>query len=224
MSPTLCLKNEGSAALLEETTVSTESLDTLKLASLPKGTLASILHNRGVRLDSMRETISVIEELGQFMNAEQFVDSLFHPRIGKATPFPVSRFSDGTFPVYYSALEEETCKREMQHYFREDIKHQRDPPKVQSRTYNLIHCHFQGKVADLLRMQEQHPELTSETREGYPHCQEIATEAIDRGIQGLLAPSARNRGGSCVPIFDRNALSAPEIGKVLKLHVGPVGA
>lgn len=129
------------------------------------------------------------------------------------------RFSNGTFPVYYSATEEETCKYEVKYHFRRELDNEAGPPKEHSRTYNLVHCRFRGAVANLFELKEQYPELTSETQEGYPFCQRIGDEAVETGVQALLTPSARNPRGKCLPVLDRITLSDATVGKMLVLHV-----
>jgi len=213
------LKSEVSVSLLEACSVSKEEIDTLRLASLPRREVASTLYERGVKFENIRESISVLEELGQFMTAEQFMNDSFRPRISNITPFRAGRFNNGTFPVYYSAIEEETCKCEVEYYFRQEIDNETDPPKEHSRTYNLVHCRFRGTVANLLEMEEQHPQLTSETQDGYPFCQRIGEEAMETGVQALLTPSARNLGGKCLPVLDRKTLSNATVGKLLMLHM-----
>jgi len=213
------LKSEVSVSLLEACGVNREEIDTLRLASLPRREVASTLYERGVKFENIRESISVLEELRQFMTAEQFVEASFRPRTGASTPFRVGRFSSGLFPVYYSALEEKTCRCEVEHYFRQEIDNEPGPTTEHSRTYNLVHCRFRGTVADLFEIEEQHPELTSETQEGYPFCQRIGDEAVETGVQALLTPSARNPRGRCLPVLDRITLSDATVGKMLVLHV-----
>ena len=81
------MKSEVSVSLLEACGVNREEIDTLRLASLPRREVASTLYERGVKFENIRESISVLEELGQSMTAEQYVDASFRPRIGSITPF-----------------------------------------------------------------------------------------------------------------------------------------
>ena len=47
------------------------------------------------------------------LTADTVLEDAFRPRPDKPTPYPVRRFGDGTMGVYYSALEERTCEREL---------------------------------------------------------------------------------------------------------------
>ena len=77
--------------------------------------------------------------------------------------------------------------------------------------YSLIECDYNGVTADLRGKENKFPELVSTTNTGYPFCQSVALEALEKGIEGLYTPSARNLEGTCVPVFQRNSLSGPRI-------------
>ena len=137
------------------------------------------------------------------------IDNTFQAREGEgeALPFREGRFGDGTIGVYYSAIEEDTCKKEVAFYLNEQIKDlNRDK---YPRTYHSIECHYEGATVDLRGKEKKYPNLVSNTKTGYPFCQDLARRAVERGIVGFLAPSARNPGGTCVPVFRRTALSDP---------------
>ena len=79
------------------------------------------------------------------------------------------------------------------------------------RYFQMIKCNYDGATIDLRGKEQQHPDLTSRTNAGYPFCQALGLEAVGRGVDGFLAPSARREGGTCVPVFKRAALSEPRV-------------
>ena len=149
------------------------------------------------------------------------MENSFRARLGEERPFRTSRFSNGTIPVYYSALDEATCQQELKFHIQKDLSEQSDHVARYSRSFSLIGCQFLGKAANLLGQEKRYPELTSPSEDGYPFCQAIGLEAVQKNVHGLLAPSARNRGGTCVPVFARSALSRP---RVLKRHALKFGS
>lgn len=140
-------------------------------------------------------------------STEEFVDSAFNPRINEPTPYNVSRFGDGTIGIYYSALDERTCKKELGFHLCAEIS-DTDP-----RSYSLIECSYEGTTRDLRGLEKKYPDLVSLTREGYPFCQEIGKQADAEGIDGYFTVSARHNEGTCVPVFERTALSELRISR-----------
>ena len=57
------------------------------------------------------------------------------------------------------------------------------------------------------------PKLTQNegVDDGYQFCQELGKEAVQECLDGLLAPSARNLGGTNLPVFLRKAISNPQL-------------
>ena len=116
-----------------------------------------------------------------------------------------TRFSDGTFGVFYSTLEVETASAEVEHW----LPGRFEAPHTSKRTlhYALYSCDFAGTAKDLRPSEKQFPNLTSDD---YQFCQKLGAEAKSAGLGAFLAPSARRAGGTNLPVFDRNALSLPE--------------
>ena len=52
-------------------------------------------------------------------------------------------------------------------------------------------------------------------------CQDLGREAIDKKIEGFFAPSARREGGTTVPVFERAALSDPEVLGLAAFSIDP---
>ena len=131
------------------------------------------------------------------------IDAKFSPDTWYTT-----RYSDGTWPVLYTAESEETALREalfhMMRFYKEELAH--GPVHVTRRAIRLQVT--AERCLDLC----QHPPLdkaalTSRDFSGYPYCQQLAKEAIAQGAQLFRAPSARDEHGTTVPLFDRSAIT-----------------
>ena len=193
--------------MIENFNSSYECETVLKLVSLTEKSLEEMLLELGIAVENIDETAIVVEAVSQFItpSVDQIIDKSFTPT-GAQTPFRATRFSDGTIAIYYSAIEAETCQSEVAFHAIEDSIE----PFNQLRFYNLIECSYQGSTIDLRGFEEEHQELTSETKDGYPFCQELGRMANINDIDGFFTPSARKEGGTCVPVFSKSAVSNPK--------------
>ncbi len=113
-----------------------------------------------------------------------------------------TRFSDGSFAVFYASLEIETSEAEVKHWFGHDLA---DVACEHPRYYWRFKCDFEGTTKDLRPTQEQRPDLMNST--DYRYCNALGLEAVRSGLDALLAPSVRRCGGTNVPVFARRALN-----------------
>ncbi len=119
-----------------------------------------------------------------------------------------TRYSDGSWPVFYSALERETSEKEIvHHYVRAAIGNPSENRRV---FYSAFHCQFSGEVRDLRPKQSVWRELTSPNTNN-PFCQDLGREAVEAEVDAFLAPSARAPEGTTVPVFTSKSLSDAEI-------------
>ena len=108
-----------------------------------------------------------------------------------------SRFTDGSFPVLYTALEIETAQAEVAYWFRKVNGIEFSAAAY----YRKMRCNFDGAVVDLRPEAKANPYLVSIGDEGYSSCRSVSLAALERDIEGLLTYSARKPGGTCLPIF-----------------------
>ncbi len=142
-------------------------------------TLTNRLRARQTTREDTRVFAPNIDKVSPF-SLEAAVDRSFLPRKNDVTPFRISRFSDGTIGIYYSAIEEDTCKKEVAFHLGQeasDLGNDLNP-----RTYRLIKCDYQGLTVNLCGKEEEYPALTSATDAGYPCCQNLAKRAIENDI------------------------------------------
>lgn len=117
-----------------------------------------------------------------------------------------SRFSDGSFPVFYSAEDIETARLERGHHVAKQAAEDNLPETTEY--FGQWSCEFNGELRDLVPFRERWPELTADE---YPPCQLLAKQARLDELDALRTPSARHApDGVCLPVFTRHSLSALE--------------
>jgi len=168
---------------------------------------------RGVfRYDSLTHYSKLLAELGlDEPSAEEMLQLMMDGGMGES-PEAVrdrsflsrrqSRFSDGSFGVYYTALEVETAESEIRYYCLKRARECFVPGKPTNMHYCLVSCHFSGDAKDLRPYHSRFPNLTSDN---HSECNRIGREAHDSGLAGLLTHSARHATGTCLPTFRREA-------------------
>lgn len=123
-----------------------------------------------------------------------------------------SRYSDGTFSVFYASLEVETAQAEVTHWLMVRLRTAGDP--LPTTHYVMFQCSFRGTVKDLRRMEDAWPDLVHE--DDYKFCNELGIEASSTGLDGLVVPSVRRKGGTNVPVFSRKSLHSPVSKQLVK--------
>ena len=196
--------------MLENVNVSLRQETVYRLVSTqPDESLMDLLKRRGTDPKHIDVAIEILSRLEVQLTAEELVNKSFSPKHDELTPFPVGRFSDGTFGAFYSALEIDTCKKEVEYHLTAELKESGSERIANNRFYDLIKCNYSGNTASLCGFEDSHPQLISKDKSGYSFCQNIAREAKQRDLDGLLTPSARKANGVCVPVFSRYALFEP---------------
>lgn len=144
-----------------------------------------------------------VEEMQQFlgpasrtMSPEELLNGPFQPK--RHWSPPPTRYSDGSWSVFYSALEKRTAEQEVGHHYVSDAMG--DSAKNRTVYYSIFHCQFSGKACDLRPKHEEWQALINPITNN-PFCQTLGREAIETEIDGFLAPSARNPDGTTVPVF-----------------------
>jgi hypothetical protein len=123
-----------------------------------------------------------------------------------------SRFSDGSYGVYYAALDEATAIAETRFHAERFLALTHEPPvELDRRCYvGRIEAPLDdvrgAAFADL-----RDPDLSS-----WPHCQQFGAARRAAGASGLLYRSVRREGGECVAAFRPRAVSRPVQGRHLR--------
>jgi RES domain-containing protein len=105
-----------------------------------------------------------------------------------------SRFSDGTYGVFYCARKRNTAIAETRHHSALFMAATDEPPmRLQMRLYT-VEAH--GKVVDLREASLADPRIVDP--DDYGHAQGIGRKLRAEGAQGILYPSVRESGGECL--------------------------
>ena len=201
-------------SLLESIVAETLQADVFRLASQRQD--AAFLRAEGFDDESVQEMLQLLASRGISDTLEDLIDGPFRdkPELRKAGH--PTRFSDGSFGVFYSSLELETAEAEVEYGF---LKNVSEPTKRRTAYYSRFSCRFDGSIKDLRTALANWPELTHDS--DYNFCNEVGAEAFAGGLDGLVTPSARKVGGTNLPVFVQRALSNPVVHGLVALTLDP---
>jgi hypothetical protein len=120
-------------------------------------------------------------------------------------PFMSSRYGDGTFAVWYGALELETTIYETVHHMVRDIRNVAGVNEIVVRERAVFNVACRALLLDLKGKEKDYPGLVADS---YVFTQEIGRRLHREGHPGLIAPSARCEGLNAV-ILNETVLSDP---------------
>ena len=148
------------------------------------------------------EIRDVLNSTGYRLDLEELLKAPFRKkrRLGRKT-----RFSDGTFPVFYSSLEIDTSEAEVKHWM---PNYCGNPKRSRTVWFDVLRCRFDGIEKDIRSKIREWPDLVHES--DYSFCNDIGIEAKCLGLDGLVTQSARH-SGSNLPVFRRQAVSDPHL-------------
>jgi hypothetical protein len=121
-----------------------------------------------------------------------------------------TRYSDGSFGVWYGARTLETSIRETVHHFRRntlasEIAAKSRMPIYQERRVHRVRC--SAMLVDLRPLCAGQPRLLDP--DDYSYCQALGAQLREAALPGLQSLSARDAGGEVAAVFLRQALSDP---------------
>ena len=209
--------------MLQDCASTEQRATVLRLAAIGRQPLRTILGARRIDPNEHEAIASALAASSPALSAEAVLDEPFRPRTGTTTPFRVGRFGDGTLGVYYAALEQRTCEREIAFHLGPETADAYAAGFRAPRRYTLVECEYGGATTELRGKEGAHPELVSPSKAGYPFCQRLAKQAVAAGIAGFLTRSARYPEGTCVPVFARDALGHARVRHRVTAHAGPQG-
>jgi hypothetical protein len=105
-----------------------------------------------------------------------------------------SRFSDGSYGVFYCARKKQTAIAETRHHQTRFMSATNEPPmRLQMRLYSVK---AKGQVADLREASRTDTRIVDPDNYGY--AQGIGRTLRSEGALGILYPSVRQSGGQCL--------------------------
>lgn len=115
-----------------------------------------------------------------------------------------NRFNDGTVGAWYAAFDDRTALEEIAfHRTRELIAIDHLHDRAQ---YVALHASFIGAFHDLRGVDPHPPCLDPDPAISYPAGQALARDLIAKGSRGILYPSARRPGGTCLVALQPNVV------------------
>ncbi len=124
-----------------------------------------------------------------------------------------SRFSDGTFGVYYAAAALETAIAETVHHFESFARDSADPPRSEDMRVLLGSVAAEFEDVAMLPVTERKAILDPDS---YAASQAYARPLRASGANGVAYPSVRHPGGSCLGAFRPRAVGIPRQERHLK--------
>jgi hypothetical protein len=132
----------------------------------------------------------------------------FNAIIWPFSHWQASRFSDGTYGVWYGSESVETTVYESAyHWYRgllSDAGFERMTVIAERKVFSVA-CN--AALLDLRNAIDKHPDLLHPS--DYAFCQSVGSRIHREGHPGLLTPSVRRPGGENVAIFNPDVLSNP---------------
>jgi hypothetical protein len=117
-----------------------------------------------------------------------------------------SRFSDGSFGVYYAARELETAIAETIHHFEAFARDSGDPTRTED--MRVLVGEVDDDFDDVVALAEpQRSQVLAASSYAISHSYAVACRAA--GAMGLVYPSVRRPGGECIAAFKPKAVRIP---------------
>ena len=174
--------------------------------------LAEIEGATSSRLQAQARGISGLEarELVYDVPHAHFINASF----AYAKPREPNRFNGETRGAWYAALDVETCLAEITFHMTEFLARTGVFEAVVE--YAEMVCSVSGAFLDL-RQASAHPALSPDKAAGYPEGNRLALEARGAGLNGIVYPSVRHPGGTCLAILRPAAVQSVRQGDVWRL-------
>ena len=169
--------------------------------------------------DNFHDVLKKATQRGRmYLNeSEPFNDFYYTAAIAypfKTEPYMSSRYSDGSYPVWYGSKKIETSIYETAYHTVQHIKaiddYQQEAVFVRKRTVYNVWC--DTILIDLLGKHKKKPKLLGDD---YHFTQGLGKIIHDGGYPGLQSPSARHTSGVNVSVFKQHVLSKPNIDSYL---------
>lgn len=132
-----------------------------------------------------------------------------------AKPQQPNRFNGPDRGAWYAALAVETCLREVGFHLTNVLADAGSFSAVVE--YAEMFCSLAGEFLDL-RQRPEHPALEADTAAAYPIGNRLAEGARAEGLNGIIYPSVRHPGGTCIAALRPAAVQSVRQGAVYRMH------
>jgi RES domain-containing protein len=153
------------------------------------------------------------------LRAGELVHGVPHARFINASfvywkPREPNRFNGTDRGAWYAALVTETCIAEVGHHLTKALADAGDYNATVD--YAEMFASMAGEFLDL-RSARGHPSLAPDEASGYPAGNALAASARSRGLNGIIYPSVRHKGGTCIVALWPHAVQSVAQGDVIRL-------
>lgn len=153
------------------------------------------------------------------LSADELVHGVPHARFINASfayakPRAAMRFSPPTRGAWYAALAVETCIAEVGFHLTQALADAGDFNAVVE--YGEMLASMAGLFVDL-RGNSNHPALDPDPATGYPAGNAVAASARAEGHNGIVYPSVRHAGGTCIAALWPNVVQSVVQGAMVRL-------
>ena len=131
-----------------------------------------------------------------------------------ARPRQPNRFNGTDRGAWYAALAVATCLREVGYHLTSALADAGDFNAVVE--YGEMFCSLAGAFLDL-RQAAGHPALDPDVARAYPIGNALADHARARGLNGIIYPSVRHPGGTCIVALRPAAVQSVRQGAVYRM-------
>lgn len=131
-----------------------------------------------------------------------------------ARPHTLNRFNGPSRGAWYAALDVETCLAEVAFHMTRFLADSGISDAAID--YAELHASFAGEFLDL-RTRPDHPALNPAIEAGYPEGNRLADAALAQGLNGILYPSVRHAGGTCIAALVPHAVQSVAQGDMWRL-------
>jgi hypothetical protein len=143
--------------------------------------------------------------------AAQCVEAAFAYR-----PVQGLRFNDATFGAWYAGFEDQTALNEVAFHKSRQLEYIGVTHEISH--YQALHAGFIGSFHDARPLAAKRPDfLLPDTGIAYPAGQVLARELRQIGSRGLVYPSARYEGGTCIVAFKDTVVQDVQPGTMWEL-------
>lgn len=126
-----------------------------------------------------------------------------------------SRFSDGSYGVYYAARDLETAIRETAHHFARIARDSGDGPRYED--MRALIGTIASRFVDVAALPAARRAKILDP-DDYASSRAFAAPLRAAGANGVVYPSVRHAGGQCIAAFRPRAVGVPVPGPAIKYH------
>lgn len=162
----------------------------------------------------------VAEDRGSVgLPADEMVHGVPHARFINASfayakPGQPNRFNGPERGAWYAGLSVETCIAEVGFHLTQALADVGDYNAVVD--YAEMHASMAGEFVDL-RPTPMHPALDANTAAGYPAGNALSAASRALGLNGIVYPSVRHNGGTCIVALWPHVVQSVAQGAVVRL-------